>query len=70
MKTPEQILKEKLSVDTIPDYTFHKVIEAMEEYATQLMESNNNTPCPCCSSTNTYGTYAIHCTNCAVTTEI
>jgi len=39
MKTAEEILKSKLDLKIIilnnPDYTFNKVIEAMEEYANQ-----------------------------------
>lgn len=40
MKTAEEILKSKLdpkiAVVNNPDYTFNKVIEAMEEYANQF----------------------------------
>lgn len=39
MKTPEEILKSKLTIETMrannSDYTFYKVIEAMDEYAEQ-----------------------------------
>jgi hypothetical protein len=32
--------------------------------------SNNSFICPCCGSDKTYNTEAIHCTRCAVTTEL
>jgi len=43
MKTAEEILKSKLDPKIVvvnnPDYTFNKVIEAMEEYANQSKQS-------------------------------
>jgi len=44
MRTAEEILKSKLDAKILilnsPDYTFNKIIEAMEEYATQCQQDN------------------------------
>lgn len=46
LKTAEEILKSKLdykiAVVNNPDYTFHKVIEAMEVYANQFRGAGKN----------------------------
>ncbi len=39
-----------------------EIVNAMQEDCKDV--------CPCCGSSNTYRTLAIHCTNCAVNTEL
>lgn len=80
MKKVEKFLKHisKLEVGRAPSVGYFEQIilearESLEEFE-QLRQYNveqiEQLICPCCGSDKTYKTDAIHCSRCAVTTEI
>jgi uncharacterized paraquat-inducible protein A len=80
MKKVEKFLKHisKLEVGSAPSVGYFEQIilearESLEEFE-QLRQHNVEQSellvCPCCGSDKTYKTDAVHCSRCAVTTEI